>query len=233
MPTHASKPEWLQPQAADDKILPSSLLWTCRDNQLRPLWTSQPHSAASLHDKVTKTISLFDPHRYDTRPTYRKIPIDGVNAKSSLTIHYKSTDEHEKVILTTKTTPIINPKLNLKPKPDIEASLTIPINLFNRFMQQFYELCTVELTPADAEIHRDTFTLHEREFTLARHVFKLTIQLTEGVYGKERMAVIFREEKYSPPTYSNESIRIPWIHLMDALTAMRNVHQDLMNHKIL
>jgi hypothetical protein len=100
-------------------------------------------------------------------------------------------------------------------------------------MQQFHELCTVELPPADAEIHCDTFTIHEREFTLAKHVFKFTIQLSEGVYGKERIAVIFREEKYSPPTYSNESIWIPWIHLMDSLTAMRNVHQDLMNHKIL
>jgi hypothetical protein len=233
MPAHAAKPDWLQPQPADDKILPSSLLWTCRNNQHRPLWTSQPHSAASLHDKVTKTVALFPSDRYDTKPFYRQIPIDGVNAKSTLTIHYSSQHEQEDVIITTKTAPIINPKLNLKPKPDIRSTLTMPVNLFNRFMQHFYDLCSYELPPADNEIHRDTFTLHERDFTLAKHAFKISIQLSEGVYGKERIAVLFREEKVSPPTYNNESIRIPWIHLMDTLTAMRNVHQDLMNHKLL
>ena len=126
-----------------------------------------------------------------------------------------------------------NPKLNIKPKPDIRSTLTMPANIFNRFMQHFYDLCSYELPPADNEIHRDTYTLHERDFTLAKHSFKISIQLSEGVYGKERIAVVFREEKVSPPTYNNESIRIPWIHLMDTLTAMRNVHQDLMNHKLL
>jgi hypothetical protein len=103
------------PQPADDKILPSSLLWTCRNNQHRPLWTSQPHSAASLHDKVTKSVALFSPDRYDTKPFYRQIPIDGVNAKSTLTVHYSSQHEQEDVIITTKTAPISIPNSTSNP----------------------------------------------------------------------------------------------------------------------
>ena len=161
------------------------------------------------------------------------IPIDGVNAKSTLTVMYASKDGQDDIILTTKTSAITNPKLNLKPKPDVRLTLTMPVNLFNRFMQQFYDLCTFELKPANDEVHSTTLNLHERDFTLSRHSFKFILQLTEGSYGKERMAILFRQEQYSPPTYGNESIRIPWIHLMDSLTAMRNVHQDLLHHKIL
>ena len=100
-------------------------------------------------------------------------------------------------------------------------------------MQHFYDLCTLELKPANSDIHSTIHDLHEREFKLSKHSFKFIIQISEGVHGKERIAILFRQEIYSPPDYANESIRIPWIHLMDSLTAMRNVHQDLLHHKIL
>ena len=52
---------------------------------------------------VTRTITLFTPHCYDTNPLFIQIPIDGVNAKSTLTVHYSNADNQENNILTTET----------------------------------------------------------------------------------------------------------------------------------
>jgi hypothetical protein len=166
MPPHASKPEWLEPQGPTTKSCHPLSCGRAGTTTSEPMWTSQPHSAASLHDKVTKSVALFSPHRYDTKPLYRQIPIDGVNAKSTLRYILLTNTQQEDIILTTKTSPIIHPKLNLKPKPDIRSTLTMPVNLFNRFMQQFYDLCTLELKPANAEIH-STFMTSMNENSLS------------------------------------------------------------------
>ena len=234
MPPLGHKPEWLHPsETAESPIPPSALLWACRNDQHRPLWTSQRHSSASLHSKVNRHLPLFNPDRYHTMPNYRKIPIDGVNSHSSLTVQYSSDRHSEHVTLTTSTRPVINPKLSTKYKPDIIDTLTIPVGLFNRFITRMFELCSQELTPADNDITTDNYNLHVHEYNISDHMFKSSIDIREGVHGRERLTTIARTHNKSPPDYPNESIQIPWVHLMDALAAMRNVHQDLINQKIL
>ena len=41
--------------------------------------------------------------------------------------------------------------------------------------------------------------------------FKSSIDVREGVHGRERLATIARTHNKSPPDYPNESIQIPWI----------------------
>jgi hypothetical protein len=234
MPPLGHKPSWLHPsETIETPIPPSSLLWACKNDQMRPLWTSQRHSSASLHSKVNRHLPLFNPDRYNTKPNYRQIPIDGVNSHSSLTVQFTSDSHNEQIQLITSTRPVVHPKLNQKYKPDIKETLTIPLSLFNRFITKFFELCNQELIPADHDITANTFTIHTHEYSISDHMFKSSIDIREGVHGRERLTTIARTHNKSPPDYPNESIQIPWVHLMDALAAMRNVHQDLLNQQIL
>jgi len=226
-PSISSRPQWLVDirKEIDDKILPSSLIWSCTSHYQTPDWAKVSHSAWSLYNLVDKTAPMSEAvrPRYTQMPHYRRIPADGLNHIHDFTVMFESQYNQERVTLKDRVQlyrSFLNAKSISLEKPNV-TEMSFPSNIFSRFISQFYDIADTQLRPVQKTC-----------YVLDYHVSYL-IFISEGQNGLERLVRLAIHKGNLKGKMSPASITFPWVRMGSMLNAMREVLTDLQQQGLL
>jgi hypothetical protein len=238
-PSISSRPQWLVDirKEIDDKILPSSLIWSCTSHYQTPDWAKVAHSAWSLYNLVDKTAPMSEAvkPRYTQMPHYRRIPADGLNHIHDFTVMFESQYHQERVTLKDrvqlyKSSP--NAKSITLEKPNV-TEMSFPSNIFSRFISQFYDIADTQLRPAAQDVQQNGHTLLQKTCYVLDYNVSYLIFISEGQNGLERLVRLAIHKGNLKAKVSPASITFPWVRMGSMLNAMREVLTDLQQQGLL
>jgi hypothetical protein len=230
-PTIHTRPTWedtLTPRE-HDKIFDTQMIWSCQNHYNIPAWAKTPHSAASLYDIVHRSIMTEETKaRYREMPNYRQFPGDGLNSINDIAIFFQSTTSEENIHFKVSSQPYkqLQKKTQLTGAPEV-SEIHFPAFTLSRFMVFFLDVAKERLKPAMTDVQEHTFVLFCKQARIANFTLTLEIMTTEGHNGIERtlqITHVINREGHKPT-----SVRIPWIRMAQTLTALRQVHEELVH----
>jgi hypothetical protein len=237
-PSITTRPQWLDDirKEIDDQILPSSLIWSCTSHYKTPTWAKVAHSAWSLYNIVDHKTPMSEgtKGRYTQMPTFRRFPADGLNHIHDFSIMFESVMNNE--LITFKDTAMLyrtaphTSRITLDRQ--IVTEVSIPSQIYSRFISQFYDIAEEQLRPAFKDMQEAGDTLLEKTCHILNYQFTYRIFISEGRNGLERLVKLsIQKGAYSKKDPA--SITFPWIRMGSILVAMKEVLTDLQHQKLL
>jgi len=226
-PSISLKPTWAKTGQVQpiEKIGDPEMIWSCTGHYTTPNWAKQPHSAKSLDALVDKTIPLTEhtKTRYRRMPKYHQFPADGLNCIKDVAIYMTTSKTNETVTIQVTTQPYksLNSKTTYIGAPD-KAHLTMPLIALGRFNILISDMAEHRLRPAMEDVQQEDYVLCEKHQEYLKMSVKLSIIISSGYNGLERMLHITLNPNVDE--WKPEYIQIPWIRL----AALSQTIKDLM-----
>jgi len=133
-------------------------------------------------------------------PTFRRFPADGLNHIHDFSIMFESVMSSELITfkdtaMLYRTAPHVK-KITLDRQ--IVTEVSIPSQIYSRFISQFYNIADEQLCPAFKDMQESGHTLLEKKCHILDYHFTYRIFISEGQNGLERLVRLsIQKEAYS------------------------------------
>ena len=156
-------------------------------------------------------------------PKYHQFPADGLNCIKDVAIYMTTSKTNETVTIQVTTQPYksLNSKTTYIGAPD-KAHLTMPLIALGRFNILISDMAEHRLRPAMEDVQQEYYVLCEKHQEYLKMSVKLSIIISSGYNGLERMLHITLNPNVDE--WKPEYIQIPWIRL----AALSQTIKDLM-----
>ena len=238
-PSISTRPQWVTDirDQIDEKVFSSSLNWSCTHHYKTPAWAKIAHSAWSLYQIVDKDApqpqAVFA--RYREMPNFRQIPADGLNHLHNVTVLFEREYNEERVVFKNSSQTYhssANSKRVSLDKPATQ-SISIPSNIFNRFIIQFYDIADTQLRPAYQDVQQGGHNLFHKQCFILDYHLTYSIYVSEGRNGLERVVRLQIQKGNLSKKMLATSITFPWVRMGAILVAMREVLADMQQQGLL
>jgi len=232
-PSISTRPEWIQRarEQIDQKVFPSSLIWSCTGHYITPTWAKVAHSAYSLYNIVDKESPMDEgtKARHRQMPQYRRIPADGLNHIHDFTVHFEATRHAEYVLIQIDSQLYKNypDRRQTQLEQPVRRRMTIPTHIFNRFIIQFYDIADHQMRPAFQDVQQEGYNLLKKTCYILDYQITYDISIHEGQNGLERLVTLNMQKGNIPRRQITPTLMFPWVRMGAILTAMREVLTDM------
>jgi hypothetical protein len=236
-----SKPTWLEMmgEKQEEAIYPTSLIWSCNDHYHTPLWAKVAHSAMSLHAQVIKDIHVSEniKARFREMPSFRQIPVDGLNQMSDVQIFFQTNEDktetfHIKINAQTFDN-LTNRRKSIYVGPLQSQVLMIPSNIFNRFIIQFHDVADTQLHPAANDVQQENHNVYRKQLYILNFKFLFSINIRAGHNGLERIVDLTIEHERHQPQVPISTISFPWVRMTNILMTLKEVLHETQERGLL
>ena len=214
-------------QREHEKVFPNSLLWSCTNHDKTPQWARVGHSAISLHNDIADNYVMTegDKMRFRQMPTFRQIPVDGVNHITDMCIYYECYNNRETFNIKTTTQLYDNQSLPVTTtigRPLVTA-IALPTNIITRFITLFLSLAEMHLRPANLDVQQQGHILTQKSTTILDYSITYMVMISQGTNGLERI-VHFTFQKNN---LKHTTISFPWVRMGLIHVTMLEVIEDM------
>jgi hypothetical protein len=231
------KPEWMLAHMKTESpktqpIYPGSFLWPANSVYHVPESVKQGHSAASISRHMLKTIGQSQAARYQSLPSFRQIPLDGIFAAFTLKMNYINQQSGE-----IEDIQILVEENQYKPKHSStqitrKTSIKFPASIFHRFTRFLEEFSEIPVQPRLNDMTSETECILTKTSRIATLTFTLSVRILRRAQESDRMIHIHVQ---GPPELNqpDSEIYFPWFQLYELVLASKDLYNELYeNHYI-
>jgi hypothetical protein len=191
------------PKKESPPPLPNVLMWNgCR--KYIPEWATQPRSARQIRKTGPLSVPKHLLHRLKVGPTYRRIPMDGINRYEDLLMRYVQM-EGKDFILLQATTRQIEDSLSVMDK----RSLIIPFKVMPQLLHNMDITASAVLQKASSDIYIEDPKLYQDHISTSDFDYYTEVMITCGNQGDERLVRLYKQDKQ---LQLKGSIAFPWLY---------------------
>ena len=170
--------------------------------------------------------------RYQSLPSFRQIPLDGIFAAFTLKMNYVNQQSGE-----IEDIQILVEENQYKPKHSStqvtrKTSIKFPASIFHRFTRFLEEFSEIPVQPRINDMTSDTDSLLTKTLRIATLTFTLSVRILRRAQESDRMVHIHVQ---GPPdsNQSESEIYFPWFQLNELVLASKDLYNELYkNHYI-
>ena len=225
------KPEWMLAHMKTESpktqpIYPGSFLWPANSVYHVPESVKQGHSAASISRHMLKTIGQSQAARYQSLPSFRQIPLDGIFAAFTLKMNYVNQQSGE-----IEDIQILVEENQYKPKHSStqitrKTSIKFPASIFHRFTRFLEEFSEIPVQPRLNDMTSETECILTKTSRIATLTFTLSVRILRRAQESDRMIHIHVQ---GPPELNqpDNEIYFPWFQLYELVLASKDLYNEL------
>jgi hypothetical protein len=225
------KPEWMLAHMKTESpktqpIYPGSFLWPANSVYHVPESVKQGHSAASISRHMLKTIGQSQAARYQSLPSFRQIPLDGIFAAFTLKMNYINQQSGE-----IEDIQILVEENQYKPKHSStqvtrKTSIKFPASIFHRFTRFLEEFSEIPVQPRLNDMTSETECILTKTSRIATLTFTLSVRILRRAQESDRMIHIHVQ---GPPELNqpDHEIYFPWFQLYELVLASKDLYNEL------
>lgn len=182
---------------------------------------------------MIKEINTTVVGRYKNLPFFRSIPIDGVNTAADIEMEWKDTGSGEYIYLTITHSAYDKVRRKVNPRETIMEELRIPGHIYHRFTTYLSEVAEIPLRPRAMDVGKEGEVLLQRRYMIRDFIMEITIQINSGYMGNDRTSFLtFKNPKF-PHEHPEGLLHFPWAQTGEITSALKSLHAELYQNKLL